>query len=183
MTTLTLDLEQFTKALADTTSRTLGWVWLQPISYSDDEVILPSYVAPPPSVMPSFVLVNAPSYRFVYTAVRYARCCYLLERDGSYEAGELTVIHDLIVQTSPPSSEGSPPPEPLPFVPPTITTYQTTSIGSIGSLGVTFSFIHDVTTNGSDSKFGLAFKITNALPAVYPRLNLSYITAIAPEDV
>lgn len=181
MTTLTIDLEQFTAALAQTSNRSLGWVWLQPIVHGSEASPPPSTPALP-SVMADFVLVDSESYKFVYTGVRYARFCYLLERDGTYEAGELTVIHDLVI-TSSAGDEPLPPTEPLPFVPPTITTGQVATIGSVGSLGVSFSFIHDTGTNGTDAKFGLAYKITNALPAVYPRLILSYITALQPEDV
>jgi len=180
MTTLTLDLEQFTKSLEQATNRSLGWVWLQPITHGDES--LPSYIPDPPAVMPSFVLIDADTYRFSYKSVRYARLCYLLERDGTYEAGELTAIHDLIFESTN-SDEPLPPSEPLPFVPPTITTSQVTTMGSVGSLGVLFSFLHDPDTGGGDAKFGLAYKITNALPAVFPRLVMAYITALPPEDI
>ena len=181
MTTLTIDLEQFTAALTQTSNRSLGWVWLQPIIHGD-ELTLPSYTPDPPSVMPDFVLIESLAYKFIYTAVRYARFCYLLERDGAYEAGELTAIHDLVIEITE-SDEPAPPAEPLPFTPPTISTSQVATLGSVGSLGVSFSFIHDSGTTGADAKFGLAYKITNALPAVYPRLILSYITALQPEDI
>lgn len=182
MTTLTLDLEQFTKALETTSNKTLGWVRLQSLVYSADELTPPDYTPDPPTIMPAFVLVASPSYRLVYKTVRYARFCYLLERDGTYEAGELTALHDLVIADIV-DDEGVPPVEPLPFIPPTISTGQVVTIGSVGSLGVSFSFIHDSGTNGNDAKFGLAYKITNALPAIYPRLVLSYITAISPEDI
>jgi len=182
MTTITIDVTQFTEALTAATNRTLKWVWLQPTAAPSDELIPPTYVPTPPAVMPSFALIASTSYRFDYTAVRYARFCYLLERNGSYESGELSVIHNLVATTAP-SSENTPPPVPAPFVPPTISTYQTVSIGSVGSLGVIFSFIHDASTSGATAQFGLAYQITNASPSVYPKLNLSYVTALPPEDI
>jgi len=297
MTTLTLDLEQFTAAMVKATKKTLGWVKLQPILAPGDEVTPPSYTPDPPSVMAgssfsgaspatdislgtdnkfnisdgvtsalvtltvagkitgaliateletqinsafttagaatrvrvvfdsiykiysdatfedskliitdatsnnvaddlklgvanggvetvgSYVLIDAKDYKFDYGAVRYARFCYLLERDGNYETGELTVLHDLVVSGALPADESSPPPAPAPFSPPNITMGQTILMGSIGSLGVVFLFKHDVATGGSDAKFGLAYRIMTDTPALYPKLNLSYITAIAPEDV
>lgn len=298
MTTLTLDLEQFTAAMVKATKKTLGWVKLQPILAPGNEVTPPSYTPDPPSVMSgssfsgalpsidislgtdnqfnisdgvtpptlvtltvagkttgaliateletqinaafttagaatrvrvvfdsiykiysdatfqdskllitdatsnniaddlklgianggietvgSYVLIDAKDYKFDYGAVRYARFCYLLERDGSYETGELTVLHDLVVSGSIPADESSPPPAPAPFSPPNITMGQTILMGSIGGLGVVFLFMHDPATGGSDAKFGLAYRIMTDTPTVYPKLNLSYITAIAPEDV
>jgi hypothetical protein len=181
--TITIDLEQFTKAMQSTTNRSLGWTWLMPTATVGNEMSPPSYSPTLPSVMPAFVLIPNTSYRFTYSSVRYARFCYLLERNGSYEAGELSVIHDLVIVDMTHADEAVPPPEPLPFTPPMITTGQTVSIGSVGSLGVTFSFMHDVSTSGADAKFGLAFKITNATPAFWPRLEAAYITAIEPETV
>jgi hypothetical protein len=182
MTTITIDVEQFTKALADTTNKTLGWVWLQPTTASTSELIPPSYTPTLPSVMASFVLVPLSNYRFEYTAVRYAKFSYLLERNGSYEAGDLTVIHDMPISAAQ-GNESTPPAVPAPFTPPTITTEQVVTIGSVGSLGVTFSFMHDSSTSGSTAKFGLGFKITSATPAVYPRLVAAYITAFQMEDI
>lgn len=183
MTTITIDVTQFTETLTAATNRTLEWVWLQPTAAPSDELIPPNYVPTPPAVMPSFALIASTSYRFDYTAVRYARFCYLLERNGSYESGELSVIHNLVISGITPSNENTPPPVPIPFVPPTISTYQTVSIGSVGSLGVLFSFIHDASTSGATAQFGLAYKITNALPDVYPKLNLSYVTALPMENI
>ena len=182
MTTITIDIEQFTQALASTTNKTLGWVWLQPTITQGNESTPPTYLPVPPSVMSSFSLVPSSTYRFEYTSVRYAKMCYLLERNAVYEAGELTVIHNLPAATTT-SSEAVPPSYPLPFTPPTIITGQTATVGSVGSLGVTFSFIHDASTSGATAKFGLGFKITSATPAYYPRLILAYITAFQMEDV
>jgi len=181
-TTITLDVEQFTKALADTTNKTLGWVWLQPTATPISELTPPSYTPIPPSVMASFALVPLSTYRFEYTSVRYAKLSYLLERNGSYEAGDLTVIHNMPISTTQ-GNESTPPSIPAPFTPPTITTGQAVTLGSVGSLGVTFSFMHDSSTSGSTAKFGLGFKITNATPAIYPRLVAAYITAFQMEDV
>jgi len=184
MTTLTIDLEQFTQALTASINRTLPWTWLDPTSYAGSELSPPSYADPVPSVMPSFVLIPNTQYRFDYIGIRYARFCYLLERDYSYEAGELTIIHDLVVDIVIPGDELTPPVVPTsPFVSPTITTGQTVSIGSIGSLGVLFSFIHDPLSSGTMPRFGLAFKITNTLPAVFPKLTMSYITALPTEGI
>lgn len=183
MTTITIDIEQFTQALASTTNKTLGWVWLQATAITGNEITPPTYMPIPPSVMADFAFVPSSTYRFDYSAVRYAKMCYLLERNGSYEAGELTVIHNIPAANLVPSNEPTPPSYPLPFTPPTITTGQSTTLGTPGSLGVTFSFMHDPSTSGSTAKFGLGFKITSATPAVYPRLILAYITAFQMEDV
>lgn len=182
MTTLTLDLEQFTSALTTTVNRSLPWTWLNPTSFVDDEPTPPSFVDPVPSVMSSYVLVPSLPYRFSYKNIRYARFCYLLERDHSYEAGELSVIHDLIITATSPMDETVPPPIHPVFTPPTITTSQTVSIGGVGSLGVLLSFTHDPSTNGGTEQFGLSFKITNNLPAVFPRISMAYVTAITPEE-
>lgn len=184
MTTITLDLEKFIYELNKANAKTLGWTWLNPnTTVVANEPTKPSYVPTPPAVMASFSLVDNQDYRFTYTTCRYARFNYLLERNGSYEAGELTAIHNLVI-TPASGDELSPPVVSPPFTPPTITTYQTVSIGGMaGSLGILFSFIHDTTTSGAEAKFGLAFKITNALPAVYPRLTMSYISVLAPEDI
>lgn len=178
MTTVSVDLKLFTDAL----NRSLGWVWLQPEISVGDELTPPAYNPDPPSVMAMFSLVPSNKYRFEY-AVRYARFAYLLERDGLYEAGELTAIHDMPVIEETTGDELTPPSEIGPFVPPTITTGQTVSMGSVGGLGVEFSFIHDASTDGSDAKFGLGFKITDASPAVHPRLILAYMTAFSMEDI
>jgi len=178
MTTVNVDLKLFTESL----NRSLGWVWLQPEVVTGDEPTPPAYASAPPVVMTSFALVPSSKYRFEYS-VRYARFTYLLERDGAYEAGELTAIHDLPAEESTAGNEPSPPSDVGPFVPPTITTGQTVSIGSVGSLGVTFSFIHDDNTDGSNAKFGLGFKVTDASPAVHPRLILAYMTAFSMEDI
>lgn len=176
MSTVTLDLKLFSESL----NRSLGWVWLQPDGGSENEVSPPSYTPEPPSVMPSFALVPSAKYRINYS-VRYARFAYLLERDGSYEAGELIAFHDLSVIDSSIGDELTPPPEPSPFVPPIITTEQIVTTGSVGSLGVEFSFLHDDETEGTDACFRLGFKITDASPVVYPRLNLAYVTAFSME--
>jgi hypothetical protein len=184
MSDITISVDQFTEILTNASNKSLGWVWLKPAPVIGNEITPPSYSPVLPSVMSSFVLIpNNTTYRFTYTSVRYARFCYLLERNGSYEAGELSIIHNLVITPTTPSNEAQPPSPPLPFTPPTITTGQTVSIGSVGSLGVTFSFIHDISTSGGEAKFGLAFKITNALPAVFPRLDAVYISAISPEDI
>jgi hypothetical protein len=130
----------------------------------------------------SYSLVDSPEYRFEYNYLRYLRFNYLLERNGVYEVGELSVIHDLVI-TETPGDEVIPTPIVSPFTPPNISTYQSVSIGSRESLGVIFSFIHDVSTTGGEAKFGLAFRITNELPAVYPKLIASYITAYPPADI
>ena len=298
MTTLTLELEQFTSAITKAIIRTLPWTWLTPISAPSDELTPPSFISPPPSNMAgysfsglgpatningftdnSFIisdgiitltivlnvtgkttgdliaaeledkinagfatagsitqvrveyyntiqyrmysltsasvsaimlfpaginniadnlklgvvyggteglgtysLVDSSEYRFPYKSLRYIRFTYLLERDGLYEAGELSVIHDLVIADTS-DDELTPPSITPPFIPPTISTYQSVSIGGIGSLGVVFSFIHDATTDGADAKFGLAFRIINSIPEVYPKLTMSYITAFPPEDI
>lgn len=178
MTTLTLDLEQFTAALSKTSNKMLEWVWLNPNSPIEDETAPPSYAPSVPSVMADFVMVSSSNYRFAYSGFRYGKFSYLIERDGRYEAGELSVLHDLVVTV--PGDELSPPASSS-FVPPTITTCQTVAIGSIESLGVLFSFIHDSTTDGAQPKFGLAYKITDANPSVFPRITMSFVTLLLPE--
>lgn len=132
----------------------------------------------------TYALVDSSEYRFSYKNCRYARFSYLLERNGSYEAGELTVIHDLVMSI-PSSNEDPlfPPTITTPFTPPNITTSQNVSIGSLGSLGVIFKFVHDANSDGNDPKFGLAYRIVNPNPAVFPRLTLSYISTFSPEGV
>ena len=186
MTDITLDLAQFTAALSSASNKTLGWTWLKPTVSVTDELIRPSYADPVPSVMSSFVLIDNPKYRFSYASSRYARFCYLLERNGTYEAGELSSLHYLALEPSAQTNEGQQTAEPSIFTPPLIRTTQTVlagDFGTIGGLGVYFSFEHDITSSGSDPKFGLAFKITSVTPAVFPRLTLSYLAVVEPEIV
>ena len=176
---VTIDLDKFTESL----NRTLGWVRLQPEAPVDDETSPPSYDPDVPSIMTEFVLVPAEKYKFNYE-LRYIRFSYLLERDGEYEAGELSIIHDdPVSESSEDESGGSPPSEPEPFEPPTFTMDQIVTMGSVGSLGVEFSFMHDESTSGVEASYGLAFKITDDLPAVFPRLVMAYVTVITKEDV
>jgi hypothetical protein len=182
MTTLTLDLEQLTEALVKANTRTLPWVWLKQVVPPTDELTPPSYIPAPPAVMADFSLVDSDEYRLTYKSCRYSRFNYLLERDGDYESGELVVWHNMVM-TPTIADELVPPPITTSFIPPDIYTYQTAGIGGVGSLGVLFSFIHDESTDGTEPKFGLAFKITNASPAVYPKLTMSYISTFAPEDI
>jgi len=182
-----LDLDTLIAGLKEASNRTLGWVELQPPIPQDDELSPPTEDHDPPYVMPAPVLVNSSNYRFGYETVRYARFNYLLERNGLYEAGEISVLHDLVISQT--------------FTIPNIDTGRlvrfcpdTPTCPITGNLGVELVFIHDTGTTtgvgetglslggGSKPRFGLGFRITEALPAVYPKLTMSYITAFAPED-
>jgi len=165
---ITLDLDAFVKGLREASNRTLGWVELRPPPIQVDEPTQPPEDWYPPYVMTVPALIESDKYRFDYESIRYARFCYLIERDGIYEAGELQVIHDLEVIRN--SS----------FSVPDISTFRVVS-PITGNVGVDLTFIHDPATTGTQPKFGLAFMITDALPAVFPKITLSYITAFAPE--
>jgi hypothetical protein len=160
-------------ALAASVNRTMGWTMLKPAAPQGDEPDPPSPDEAPPQAMAEFALVPSSSYRFEYTSARYVRLCYLLERNGVYEAGELSAVHFM-----PEGYEGNP----SEFEPPVITTEQSVSMGAINGLGVRFEFMHDPGTEGSTAKFALGFKITESTPAVHPRLAAAYMTVFPMED-
>ncbi len=171
MTTVNLDLIEFVKAV----SRTLGWVVLKPQDNTGDELTPPDYAELPPYVMDNYIFVPSDNYLFEYQSVRYAKLSYLLERDGSYEAGELTVLHNLPLVSQVTSDEIVMLGEQPVFIPPGITMMQSATIGAIGSLGVLFNFMHDF--NSTIPKFGLGFKIVDANPSNYPKLIAAYSIA------
>lgn len=175
MTTVTISVEELTKALNDSVVKSLGWVVLKPIKEQEDESSPPSFEEELPSVMSEFAFVPSSNYMLEYKSVRLATFQYLLERDSNYEYGELTVFHDMPI-SSPNEDESTPPPITEPFIPPNIITDQRVIVAT-APLGVTFSFMHDPKTNGSTAKFGLGFKITDASPPVYPKLIAAYSVA------
>lgn len=176
MTDITINLEQFTKTLSSASNKTMGWVWLKPTPTPTNETTLPLPIDPVPSVMGSYLYIDNTTYRFSYKSVRYVRLAYIMERGGSYQAGELSCFHNFITTVVVPTGEATLPTEPV-FTPPTIAV-----LGDTSNLGVSFSFIHDTTSSGTDPKFALAYKITDASTAAFPRFNAAYITAISPED-
>lgn len=180
MATITLEMEQFTQSLQDAMNRSLGYVTLQPETTPGSEGSPPPYTSPVPSVMGSYALVPSAKYRFNYKGVRSAKFVYFLSRNALYEIGELIVIHNLQA-TSITGSEPSQPSEPLPFTPPTFYLLRNVILQTGGALGVDFTFQDSPVSSGSDPEYALAFKITNALPAVWPTLNMSYVTAFAME--
>ena len=180
MTTITLEMEQFTQSLQSAMNRTLGYVSLQPETTPGNEISPPSYSALAPYVMSSYALVPSDSYRFNYKGVRSAKFLYILSRNALYEIGEFIVIHNL-QNGSVAGSELVPPSEPLPFTPPTFYIQRNVILQSGGALGVDFTFQDSPVSAGSDPEYALAFKITNASPAVWPSLNMSYVTAFEME--
>lgn len=180
MTTITLEIEQFTQSLVNAMNRSLGYVTLQPETSPGSEISPPSYSPPVPSVMVNFALVPSDRYRFNYSGIRSAKFIYFLSRNALYEIGELTVIHDLQA-ASVPGSEPVPPSEPLPFTPPNFYILRNIILQTGGALGVDFTFQDSPVSAGKDPEYALAFKITNALPAVWPTLNMSYVTAFQME--
>jgi len=180
MTDITIDIDQFTQSIKDAVNRTQPWVILQPEKPQENETEPPVVSDSVPSVMTDFALVPSSEYRFSY-AIRAAKFGYVLERGGSYETGVLSVVHDLPAINNAGGSEANRPAESAPFIPPGILFSHQVDIG--GPLGVDFTFMHDDTTSGSNEKFGLAFKITTALPAKYPALTLCFITAFSQENI
>lgn len=177
MSNIQLNLDAFMKGLQEASNRTLGWVRLQPPPPQDDEPSQPPEDHDPPQVMAEPLLIESDKYRFDYEVIRYARFNYLLERDGIYEAGELNVLHDLeIIRNSSFSVPNIYTSRLVRFCPAAPLSPIT------GNLGVELIFVHDVLTTGTQPKFGLAYRITDALPAVYPKLTVAYNTAFAPED-
>lgn len=180
MTDITLNVEQFTAGIKDAVSRTLAWVELKPPKAPLDEITPPDDVEEAPSVMAEFFLVPSTDFRFEYKKIRSAKLSYLLERDGSYCAGVFTFFHDLAVDLTTPDNENTQPPIPDSFIPPNFFFHRTTEGGN---LGVEFSIMHDDTTSGSEEKYGLAFKITDADPPKFPKLVASYLSAFSQETI
>jgi hypothetical protein len=170
MSNITLDLEKFTSSIQNSINRTLGWVSLQPSLIQADEISPPSENGELPQIMLDPVLIESDAYKFDYTAVRFARFNYLLERGGGYEVGELLVLHDLVYVKD------------AEFEIPLISYSRTVLLPATPSdLGVELSFIHDPATSNTRPQFGLAYRITSELPEVFPKLNLTYMSAISLE--
>ena len=180
MTTITLEMEQFTQSLQDAMNRSMGYVTLQPETTQGSEGSPPPYTPSVPSVMGSFALVPSDKYRFNYNGVRAAKFVYFLSRNALYEIGEFIVIHNLQA-TSSVGNEPTPPSEPLPFTPPNFYVQRNVILQTGGALGVDFTFQDSPVSAGSQPEYALSFKITNALPAVWPTLNMSYVTAFEME--
>jgi hypothetical protein len=165
MTTITLNLEDFTKVLQRELSAELGYVDLIPGLKAGLEID-PDTLPTVPAVMLSPDLVANSNYRFNYYQYRYIRLLYFLKRDTLFEAGELDIITDAIPYEY----------EPDPFVVPTLNLNKRVLYNVGGDLGVELSLIQDP---DSYTKFSIAFKITNALPAVFPTLRMSLIKGLA----
>jgi len=190
-------LDNMTQSLERLASSDLGWVTLQPPIVQDDELSPPAEDHDLPYVMADYVLIDDSRYRFDYNNIRYARFNYLLERNGVYEAGELSVLQDL-----PAVRKDA-------FLLPNIETERLVRLCTadtqsplVGNLGVEFEFFHDPTTTyspgvseniggvptpvttqyGTKPMFGLGFKIVDDMPAVHPKFTMTFLTYFTPED-
>lgn len=147
----------------------LGIVTLNPALTTGNNP--PDLDMPPPSVMASFALVASTTYRWKYNDVRHLKMGYVLERNGLYEAGEFNVVSKAVYQVAL---------DPTTYTPAPLYLNQTVLLQADGSLGVSFSVITD-SLSVSEPQFGLAYKITNALPAEYPTLRV-YLIKLLPTE-
>ena len=146
----------------------LGFVTLNPYLTTEDNE---PFITPPPYVMPSPVLIPSSSYRWNYNDVRYLKMGYVLERNGSYESGELDLISKAVHMVSL---------DPNTYVLPQLYLNQTVIQQTDGALGVSLSIQTD-SLSISEPQFGLAYQITNLLPDVYPTLRVFIIKNLPTE--
>jgi hypothetical protein len=172
---ITVDLDMLTAALAAGANRDLGSVLLRLTPPPTSEALPPAVPNQVPSVMPSFALVPSSAYEFLFKDTRFLRLPYILERNHIFEFGELLILSSALAGSEDditPGNEVTPPSVPPNPTPPALTVTKNVIMSS-GSVNCDLSAIPDLSTTSKDMKFGVAFKITNASPAVFPMLRMA----------
>ena len=179
MSQVTVELNDLISALSSGTNRDLGNVLLRVSNVLVNETVQPALPITTPVVMTDFAMVPSDSYKFFYSQSRFLKIYYILERDVKWEMGELLILNTSPIVTeesqTPPSESGStlPPADP---VPPTVLLRRnilmwTSEDTDAGALGVDLAIIPDPTTTNKGMMFGIAYKITNATPAIFPTIH------------
>lgn len=136
----------------------LGTVTLNPNLPVDET---PPDPQPDPAVMATPELVPSSKYRWKYKDIRFLHLGYILERDGYYEYGEIKLLSNQAITTEEDPN--------VTFTPPTFATSFASSLNT-GTINCTLSILQDSLSD--EPQFGIAYKITNALPNVYPTLRV-----------
>jgi len=116
-----------------------------------------------PSVMVDFELVASTAYRWQYNQIRYLKLGYVLQRDGEFETGELDIISKAVKVSSI---------NPETYVIPDIFVEQTITQQTGGALGVDITAMTDSLSTLQEPRFGIAYKITNATPTIFPTIRV-----------
>lgn len=179
MTQITIDLQTLQQQLSLAASRNLPLVQLQPYIPTSGSYAYHEQKYDTPAVMGWWEPIDDLTYVFRYKDIRFFRLGYILERDGVYKVGELSVLSDLVAPTSsPPSSEPTPPPVPTPPTPPTLTVVDTVIIPGLVGVDLSFQYLPETAQSVYDMRFTLSYKITTAIPAVFPTIRCFVIASV-----
>ena len=174
-----IDIEQLTASLRSAAQGSLPWTTLTATSYiSDEPTPLPITYGTIPTVMASPAFVPAPEYYWTYVDNRLVIIDYVLQRDDRWRVGKLRMFHTMNVEQISELNETMPQPLPDPFTPHDLYISQLTDLEIGGDCGVTLGVAHDNSREGVAERWGLTFKVTDATPAVHPRLAAFYVTVI-----
>lgn len=178
MTIVEVDLQTINTFL----SPDLGLVQLIPGLSANAEVD-PELLPTVPYVMSDFILVANNNYVFPFNFTRYLKLGYFLSRDEQFESGEFDIISKVIQKHSGEFDPGTSNDPPAAFAGSAsdLHFHRTVIQRTSGDLGVDFTLLVAPTTLPFNPSFGIAYKITNASPAVFPSLRI-FVIKLLPTD-